>query len=150
MTVSNFFAFYFLMSIHLDATPAARFQPRWLMMSVLLLAVYLGFFHFCVGAEYRLCIAAGVIGFVAWQLICSLFRLNFLNRFEYRIHQFVGIDILLEGFVPFHEGFGFYYCASCFWLILLSYHAFGSRRNQLLANDLPVESPSPSAAELPV
>ena len=125
------------MSIQLESSPAARFQPRWLLMSALLLVVYLSFFHFCVGAEYTSCIVAGVLGFAVWQLICGAFRESYLNKFEYRIHQFVGVDVLLEGFVPFHEGYGFYYCATCFWLILLSYQAFGARRKQLMSEGLP-------------
>ena len=54
-----------------------------------------------------------------------------MNGFEFWIHQLVGIDILLEGFNPFHEGFRFYYCALAFWVVLVVYHWFATMPRRL-------------------
>ena len=95
-------------------------------MSTTLLLVYLGFFHVCLGASYWGCVTAGIVGTAVWVATCYLFRGAYLSRFEYWIHLLVGLDIFLEGFSPLHEGYGFYYCAACFWMVFLSYHALGS------------------------
>ena len=103
-----------------------RFQPAWVLMSVVLLVVYLGFFHVCMGLEYWGCVTAGFVGTVVWFGVCHLFRQTYISRFEYLIHQLVGLDILIEGFNPLHEGYGFYFCALGFWLVFLMYHTFGA------------------------
>ena len=53
--------------------------------------------------------------------ICWAVRGVFLKRFEFGLYQLVGVDILLEGFVPDHTGYGFYWCAAGFWSVLLVY-----------------------------
>ena len=58
---------------------------------------------------------------LAWMAICWVVRDVFLKRFEFGLYQLVGIDILLEGFVPDHTGYGFYWCAAGFWSVLLVY-----------------------------
>ena len=55
------------------------------------------------------------------MVICWVARGAFLKRFEFWLYQLVGIDILLEGFVPDHTGYGFYWCAAGFWSVLLVY-----------------------------
>lgn len=55
------------------------------------------------------------------MVICWLVRDVFLKRFEFGLYQLVGVDILLEGFVPDHTGYGFYWCAAGFWSVLLVY-----------------------------
>ncbi len=109
---------------------ANRFNRRWVILSTVLLAMYLGFFHYCMGASYFTCIAAGVVTWMVWTGLCWSVRGVFMNRFEYGIHQLVGVDILLEGFNPMHQGFGFYYCAASFWLVFLVYQFFGTRENK--------------------
>jgi len=99
----------------------SRSHWPWIGISSLLLLVYLTFFHLCLNANYGMCIAIGFGSWVVWCLICVVARRIFLSRFEYWIHQLVGIDILLEGFNPLHEGYGFYYCATSFWIVFLIY-----------------------------
>ena len=100
-----------------------RFSNSWILVNSLLLVLYLGFFHFCIGSSYWSCTIAGAVAWFIWLSICLLGRVVFLNRFEYWIHQIVGLDVLIEGFSPLHEGFGFYYCAAGFWLVFLGYHS---------------------------
>ncbi len=85
------------------------------------LAIYLGFFHSCLGATYSSCILFGVCFWLAWLAVCFVARDAFLKRFEFWMYQLVGIDILLEGFNPIHTGYGFYWCALSFWSVLLVY-----------------------------
>lgn len=98
-----------------------QFSLQWLGLYCLLLAVYLGFFHSCLGASYQVCITCGLCFWLAWMVICWLGRGVFFKRFEVWLYQLVGIDILLEGFVPDHTGYGFYWCAAGFWSVLLVY-----------------------------
>lgn len=99
-----------------------RFSPSWMLQSTLLLAIYLGFFHVCLGAPAETCQIAGVLFWMAWLLVCIFRRGVFANAFEFWIHQLVGLDILLEGFSPLHEGLQFYFCALAFWAVLITYH----------------------------
>ena len=92
---------------------------RWICLSAFLLIVYLGFFHVCLMLDPQGCTIAGAIFWLVWLLITVTFRKVFINRFEFWIHQLVGVDILFEGFNPFHAGFGFYFCALSFWLSLI-------------------------------
>lgn len=105
---------------------AQRFQNTWMLMSVTLLLIYLGFFQVCLGLSYWGCVAAGFVGTMAWFAVCHLFRRTYISRFEHLIHQLVGLDILIEGFNPLHEGYGFYFCALGFWLVFLTYQTFGA------------------------
>ena len=95
---------------------------HWTSVSAMLLVIYLGFFHLCIGSNPVACIVLGILFWVAWVGVCYFNRVCFKSRFEYWIHQFVGLDILLEGFNPYHEGFGFYWCATSFWAVLVAYH----------------------------
>ena len=100
---------------------------RWACLSLSLLVVYLTFFHLCVGSEYALCNLFGILFWAVWFAICLVWRSVFRNRFEYVIHQLVGLDILIEGFNPIHDGYGFYFCALGFWVLFLSYRFSGFR-----------------------
>ena len=104
----------------INLNPESRW--RWPMVSVVLLIVYLAFFHLCLGSSYGMCIGIGIGCWITWLSICATFENIFTNRFEYWIHQLVGLDILFEGFSPLHEGLGFYYCAASFWVVFLVYH----------------------------
>ena len=123
-----------------------RKQHRWMWLSAALLLLYLAFFHLCLGASYQTCVTLGVSGWLIWSIVCYRSRAVFLNRFEYWIHQLVGIDILFEGFSPLHEGYGFYICASCFWAVFLSYRFICHRRT--VANSLLAETDQRMAGEI--
>ena len=68
-----------------------------------------------------MCITYGVCFWLAWLVVCWVGRGAFLKRFEFWLYQMVGIDILLEGFNPYHDHYGFYWCAAAFWSVLLAY-----------------------------
>ena len=98
-----------------------QFSLQWIAIYSVTLAIYLGFFHSCLGASYQACITYGVCFWLAWMAICWVARGAFLKRFEFWLYQLVGIDILLEGFNPYHNHYGFYWCALAFWSVLLVY-----------------------------
>jgi len=102
---------------------SVKFSAKWIATSVVLLAIYIGFFYACIGQSFATCVGIGVTCWVLWSLVCWIQRSVYFNRFEYWIHQAVGLDILLEGFNPVHEGYGFYFCAAGFWLVFLVYHS---------------------------
>ena len=94
------------------------------MLSQFLLALYLAFFHTALGKSPTEIILIG-LGFSAISTgVVVLCRNAFFNRFEFLIHLVIGLDILIEGFVPYHESFGFYYCALALWSVFWIYHAF--------------------------
>ncbi|MEM9413400.1 MAG: hypothetical protein AAGA30_19990 [Planctomycetota bacterium] len=93
----------------------------WLKVNAILLAIYLGFFHACIDAQFATSVALGLIAWAAWTLVCFFNRSCFRNTFEYGIYQLVGLDLLVEGFIPFHSGYGFYFCAMSFWSVFLAY-----------------------------
>ena len=99
-----------------------RFSLRWMLLSAGLLAIYLAFFHVCLDNTQWACRISGVFFWVLWVSVCVAGRTIFANPFEFWVHQLVGMDILLEGFNPLHQGLGFYYCALAFWGVLIAYH----------------------------
>ena len=113
---------------------------RWLLLSQLLLALYLAFFHTVLGKSPTEILCIG-IGFATLSTIIVVMCRNvFFNRFEYWIHLVIGLDIFCESFVPWHESFGFYFCAIALWSVFWTYHAFLLyRRNPKL---VPAEAPA--------
>ena len=95
---------------------------RWILLSQLLLALYLAFFHTVLGKSPTEILAIGIAFAALTTLIVVLCRNVFYNRFEYWIHLVIGFDIFCEGFIPYHESFGFYYCALAFWTLFWGYH----------------------------
>jgi len=95
---------------------------RWILLSQLLLALYLAFFHTVLGKSPTEILYAGLAFSALTTGIVVLCRNLFFNRFEYLIHLAIGLDIFCEGFVPFHETLGFYYCAFAFWSVFWGYH----------------------------
>ncbi len=101
---------------------STRQRFGWPVVSLLLLVIYLSFFHTVLLTSPSIWPLLGIAFWAAWIAACHVLRDRFLNRFEYFLHQLVGLDILLEGFSPWHQGYSFYYCAAAFWFILLAYH----------------------------
>lgn len=102
------------------------FSVSWTCLSITLLLIYLLFFHSCLLIEYPGRVAMGAVCWLTWCGVCWRWRKIFYNRFEYWIHQIVGIDILLEALNPIHQGYGFYWCAASFWLVFIAYHVSAS------------------------
>jgi len=101
---------------------------RWIVLSIALLAIYLGFFFSVLGQSPRTTLLVS-IGFAhGWTAICLYFHRWFANGFEFLIHLVIAADIQMEGLVPTHEGYGFFFCGAAFWAVFWIYHfAFAKR-----------------------
>lgn len=116
-----------LSSIDKENEPIPLLASDWLSTSTALLIVYLGFFHCCIGFGEAWYSIIGVVCFSLWIMICVFRQRVFLNRFEMVLHHLVGLDILIEGMNPYHQGYGFYLCALAFWVLFIGYRWWAGR-----------------------
>ena len=109
----------------MNATNASKYSTiRWILLSQLLLVIYLGFFHFVTNRSPTEIFTAGLVCSSLALAIVFICRNFFLSRLQHLVHYAVGLDIFLEGLVPRHEGYGFYYCAAGFWIVFYCHHAY--------------------------
>ena len=108
----------------MSRSPNPRYGTiRWILLSQLLLVIYLSFFNSVLDKSPTDTFRIG-LGFATLAtVVVVLCRNFFFNKFEYYVHLVIGLDIFLEGLVPWHDSFGFYYCALAFWSLFWTYHA---------------------------
>jgi len=93
---------------------------NWLQFNLLLLATYLGFFHTCNVVDWPMTLAVGVVfGLLAAYLVRQ--STTFRTEFERLVYFVIPLDIWLESLIPYHSGYGFYFCALAFWTLFLGY-----------------------------
>ena len=109
-------------------------KKSWVALNIVLLAIYLLFFHLCLGASATTCIYLGIGLSTLTLTICILCKKSFKNSYEFIFYTFLALDILLEGFIPLHEGYSFYYCALAFWSVFLTYHFTGTGKFKCLCS----------------
>ncbi len=112
------------MSTESNPEPFSQFKfLSWLVFNLVVLAAYLGFFYLCLVVDWPF---TTLIGIAMASLIVGLYvrchRL-FLNRYEVLFYSAVPLDILIEGFSPFHTDYSFYGCAISFWTLFVGYRA---------------------------
>ncbi len=92
----------------------------WLQFNLMLLAVYLGFFHLCNVLVWPMTLGLGLaFGLLA---ACLVWRTTaFRSKFERVVYLAIPLDIFLESLIPYHAGYSFYFCALAFWTLFLSY-----------------------------
>ena len=114
---------------------------RWVGLSIALLAIYLGFFFSVLGQSPRTTLLISIAFAHSWTAICLYFHRWFANGFEFLIHLVIAADIQMEGLVPLHEGYGFFFCGAAFWTVFWVYHfAFAKQsgfRMKFTANSKP-------------
>lgn len=93
----------------------------WAGFNLVLLGCYLGFFHLCLVVVFPWSFVIGIIVACLTMAICLRFRNLFVNRFEFLLHLAIPLDIAIEGMIPLHSGYSFYYCAAAFWLVFILY-----------------------------
>ena len=106
----------------------------WLMLNAVLLVLYLGFFHICLLIEASYWPWCGTFFAVVWMAVISWKKSVFKNSYEYFFYSIVALDIFIEGFIPLHEGYGFYYCALGFWLVFIFYHCLDTSKLKCLCS----------------
>lgn len=103
-------------------------MKRW-WFSLVLLAGYLGTFHLWLLIAPASVPFAGVA--MTWALVFVAWRAKlggyFVNQWDRIFHAVVTLDLLLESFIPLHEGLGFYGCAAGFMLTVGGYRAWAMR-----------------------
>jgi len=107
---------------------------QWFVLSLLLLALYLAFFHTVLGQSPTYILITGLVFSVLMTAIVVACRRVFLTKFEYWIHLVIGLDVFCEGFIPYHETLSFYYCALAFWTIFVGYHLSLLRQEKFKSN----------------
>ena len=107
-------------------------SKEWVVVNLILLTLYLLFFHLCLGAESSTCITYGFIFSAATLAVCFKFKAVFKNRYEFLFYTVLALDIFIEGFIPLHEGYSFYGCAAGFWTVFLLYHFTGTNKFKCL------------------
>ena len=101
---------------------SSRLTVRWIVLSFALLAIYLGFFYSVLGRSPRTTLLISIAFAHGWTAICLYFHRWFANGFEFLIHLVIAADIQMEGLVPIHEGYGFFFCGAAFWTVFWVYH----------------------------
>ena len=92
----------------------------WLLFNLLLLAIYLGFFHACNVVAWPMSLGLGVgFGLLAAYLVWQ--TTAFRTKFERWVYLAIPLDILLESLIPYHAGYSFYFCALAFWTLFVGY-----------------------------
>ncbi len=101
----------------------------WIVFNLILLGCYLAFFHLCLVFEFPTSLLFGVAIAMITVGVLVQWRRLFVNRYEFLIYLVLPLDILLEGLIPYHEGYSFYFCAAAFWAVFIFYRIYLARRN---------------------
>ena len=109
-------------------------MKRW-GFSLVLLGVYLATFHLWLLVPADTIQATGlgancVLTLLLWRAWTAGYFVNFWDRL---FHGLVILDVLLEAYIPLHEGYGFYACAVGFALTVCGYRAWAVRQTLLSA-----------------
>ena len=110
----------------------------WIQFNLLLLAIYLGFFHACNVVDWPVTLGLGLgfgllAGYLVWQTTA------FRSKFERLVYLAIPLDILLESLIPYHAGYSFYFCALAFWTLFLSYRIWLESKLMYVVNEEPTE-----------
>ncbi len=114
-------------------------QLSWYIVSFLLLAIYLTYFHMLNVCKPEQVVILGAVFGSLWMVTCFVCQSVFRNRFEFGIHTLITIDFFLEAMTTVHRGYGFYFCALSFWVVFLVYHhlplIYSVTKNRRFEND---------------
>ena len=97
---------------------------EWLAFNLALFVLYIGFFHLCLVTQFPISLAIGVVIAAAMSYLCVRFYRLFANRYEFLFYLALPLDVVLEGLIPFHSGYSFYWCAASFWLVFGIYRIY--------------------------
>ena len=112
---------------------------KWAIGNIPLIAIYLLFFHTCLWVDSSIYYLVGIGYSILWIIACILLKKIFKNQYEFLFYQLVALDIFIEGFIPLHEGYTFYYCALAFWAVFTIYHFSNNKKFKCLCSGEPME-----------
>ncbi len=111
-----------------DANPSLgesyRATAEWLGFNLVLFVLYVGFFHLCLVTGFPVSLGIGLLIAAAMSFLCFRFYRLFASRYEFLFYLALPLDVFLEGLIPFHSGYSFYWCAAAFWLVFGLYRAY--------------------------
>ncbi|HVY69775.1 MAG TPA: hypothetical protein VHH73_07575 [Verrucomicrobiae bacterium] len=111
--------------------PVRATRRKW-QFSLLLGLAYPAIFHLWLVIRQREAVVlSGVVVslLLFWLLVRAGRQAYFANRWDLVFHAAVILDILLEAtLIPVQQGFGFYWCAFAFAVVIGGYHAYQRRQ----------------------
>ena len=105
-----------------DASHPSALQ--WLAFNLVLFVLYVGFFHLCLVTQFPVSFIIGVAIAATMSYLCVRFYRLFANRYEFLFYLALPLDVVLEGLIPFHSGYSFYWCAAAFWSVFGVYRVY--------------------------
>ena len=110
----------------LDRMPQRTLQSvlQWLAFNLGLFVLYVGFFHLCLVTQFPISLMIGVVIAATMTYLCVRFYRLFANRYEFLFYLALPLDVVLEGLIPFHSGYSFYWCAAAFWSVFGTYRVY--------------------------
>ena len=113
-----------MVEIQSDSINTLQRLMKWIFFNLALLGCYLGFFHLCLIFDFPWSLLIGAAVAHVMIIGCVRFRHLFVNRFEFLVYLVFPLDILLEGLIPIHQGYSFYFCAVSFWMLFILYRTY--------------------------
>lgn len=103
---------------------ASQSLLAWLGFNLVLFVLYVGFFHLCLVTQFPVSLIIGLVIAAAMTFLCFRFYSLFTNRYEFLFYLALPLDVVLEGLIPFHSGYSFYWCAAAFWSVFGAYRIY--------------------------
>lgn len=96
----------------------------WLRFNLVLFVLYVGFFHLCLVTKFPASLMIGLVIAGVMTYLCIRYYSLFTNRYEFFFYLSLPLDVALEGLIPFHSGYSFYWCAAAFWSVFIVYRVY--------------------------
>ena len=106
------------------STESSGSAIEWLAFNLVLFVLYVGFFHLCLITQFPISLAIGLVIAAVMSYLCVRFYRLFANRYEFLFYLALPLDVVLEGLIPFHSGYSFYWCAAAFWAVFGIYRIY--------------------------
>ena len=103
---------------------SAKSVINWLAFNLSLFVLYVGFFHLSLVTGFPISLAIGLAVAAVMTYLCVRFYRLFANRYEFLFYLALPLDVMLEGLIPFHSGYSFYWCAAAFWSVFAAYRIY--------------------------
>lgn len=112
--------------VHLKELPSNQIRSAlpWLGFNLTLFVLYVGFFHLCLITAFPVSLIFGFAIAGVMAFLCARLRRLFTNRYEFYFYLALPLDVAFESLIPYHSGYSFYWCATAFWSVFVSYRIY--------------------------